>query len=399
VLIISLNYLPSHGTGSNRIISFINSLNKNIFDIIILTFNSKLNKNDDFQQIYNQPIKIINFNNYFPLFKGSHLIYQGLFLPDDYFGWILTTLLNIKKFKDIDIIFCTYIPKSSIIIGALLKKILKKTLIIDFRDSWTNNPYIKYPTILHKKYDELLEQLVIKMADIITVSTKTIYNEYNKKYSFLKNRIYYLPNGFDEKKLPLNKPTKFNKFTIIYTGSFYGSRQPYVFYQALINLSKSNKEIFNDINVVFIGALGSNNINFIENSILKKIIQIYDVLPYDTTLEYILKSHLLLLIEYTNSVTTKVYDYIICDGPILALINKGELYDLLNKYSNICNIVTTNDVSYVESIILKEYTDYKNNVKKNNDPILYKNFKHTYDRVIIGKKFSKLVHYVLLRKA
>src|SRR5437867_13143679 len=70
----------------------------------------------------------------------------------------------------IDIIFATAPPFADFLVACKLKEKYQIPLIIDYRDSWTDNPFSFYPTPLHRFINTKHEEEVLRVTDkVITV--------------------------------------------------------------------------------------------------------------------------------------------------------------------------------------------------------------------------------------
>ncbi len=184
-------------------------------------------------------------------------IIRNLFPIDDKIGWLPYAKKagrQLLKTKRYDAIMATIGPYTSGLAAYKLSRQYKIPLIIDYRDHWTMNPYIKFITPFHKMFSERWEKRILEHASVITTVSKTMKNDLLSKFgNRLSLKIKVMYNGWDEEDfndVPVRKKTK--KIIIRYIGNFYGHQTPKYFIEATENLKKKN-ELPEDIQIEFIG--------------------------------------------------------------------------------------------------------------------------------------------------
>jgi hypothetical protein len=110
------------------------------------------------------------------LFGGARRwTFRNVFLPDRVITWLPFAVdrgRQVVKNEGIDVIFATCPPHSVALIGAVLKLLTNKPLVIDFRDDWIDTPwYLSKPKIV-RKINRILEKWVVKTADKVTLVTE-----------------------------------------------------------------------------------------------------------------------------------------------------------------------------------------------------------------------------------
>ena len=201
-----------------------------------------------------------------------------IFIPNDMnIGWLPFAIQQGNKLMNknkIDLIYATFPPAVNILIGCLLKKITDKPLVLDFRDPWTQNPFIKYPSRFHKKAEETMEKVCLQSAEYIITATESMMQNIIEKYPFVSRKCITITNGFDPEDFENLKRWNYGtKFTITYTGSFYGLRTPKFFLIALRELVK-DEEIKDNIQIIFVGRYSEYCHELVSKIILEKIVKI-----------------------------------------------------------------------------------------------------------------------------
>ncbi len=184
----------------------------------------------------------------------AEFIRATFFIPDARRGWLRYAVKEGKKIIDEekpDIIFSSSPPYTCAMIAMKLKRYYFKKYgkqvpwISDFRDAWTG--YLTTPDrwLIPAAIDASYERKTLDEADGVTMVATGIKDDFDEKYPDIsKDKKYFLiRNGFDSedyKGIEYN-PAKNDKFTVVYTGSMYGKRNPFFFIDTLAELVKQNK--------------------------------------------------------------------------------------------------------------------------------------------------------------
>ena len=377
-------YINEIHPGNFRVTSFIDEMKKTKKMHVVNTSESKIEDRVSYHFVEDKASTLFDK-------KGklrNNPIFKTFFLPLFYLGWILSCYHVSSKLiekEKIDYIFVSYRPPQIIIVGFLLKlKYNKCKLITEYRDSWTDNPYTKFPSRSIKKIAEIIEYNILDKSDLIIVVSVVEKNRFLEKYDHIEEKIVIIRNGFFDYEIASEKNSL---FTITHSGSFFGSRQPDSFLKAYKKFIKYGK--INDSQLVFVGRLDEKNIDKISKLGLLNYVELVGNLDYKESLSKICNSSALLLIEYTDSMTSKIYDYISSGNPIIALTNNIELIKFIKKYSPHSEIITENDIEKIVTSINTLYDEWKNGVK----PKFNKKdeFFRKYSRMSLAKK---LVHEI-----
>jgi glycosyltransferase involved in cell wall biosynthesis len=203
----------------------------------------------------------------------------------------------------------------------------KGRLVIDFRDPWVGNPYIKKARFL-KTLDRLVERFVVKKADLIVANTEQLKEEMLERYPDRIDSMMVLPNSFDPMnfidlpKLSLNR----NKLIIAHAGFLYLGRDPIDILNALSDLIKNKIDIAQQIEFHQIGKIQLEydlNEKTTEMMIEKQVVNAGQM-DHRQCLGYLSMADVLILIQpNTNTqIPSKLYEYIYLEKPIISVTNK-----------------------------------------------------------------------------
>lgn len=295
----------------------------------------------------------------------------NLVLPDIYILWnrpAYQKACRIIEENNIDVVFTTGNPFSTHLLGLKLKKKFRKIKwLADFRDPWATNPINDQKKLLHI-IEKSMEKSVVVSCDKLIFTTEGMkglyFNEYGKYIA--EDKIKVVNNGADIEdfnKYNNMKLRKSKKFTISYVGALYHQfRDPSLFFRG-IRKAIEKLDYTEDIIVEFIGNKYLEFDEIVSKYCLEKYIYNIHHLSHDEAVFKMIGADLLLLIEgrYESSkylIAGKLYEYIMSNTPVLALIGEGENYNII-KNEDAGYVVTGFDEEEIADIIVSEYNRWK----------------------------------------
>ncbi|MBI5541114.1 MAG: hypothetical protein HY951_13695 [Bacteroidia bacterium] len=380
VILLSVYFPPILSVASNRMIAFAKYLDKEKYNVSVVTLYSDGSENvelpDNVKVYYvknSQFLKLATFKKH-----SSYLVHKlkalwnkiiiSLNIPE-YSSWQKGAL---KKLKDIiepdseTIIIASFPVEEPLEVAIKIKTEFPKVkFIADLRDALSTNPFVNEQ--IRNRYDNL-EKRVINSADIITTVSEPIIEDL--KIKLTNNKIVFseIRNGFDFLPGNINKVN--DKFTITYAGTFYADRNPTHFFNALISLIET-KQI--EIPVVnFLGVSGG----IIIPKALKEIVNCFERVEYEQIIPKLKSSDALLLIQPGNGFkglfSGKIFDYLGAMRPIIAAIDKTDVAAKLIFDCNAGFVASFDNEKEISDAILSAYKLWKNNesLKFNEELIL-----------------------------
>ncbi len=329
--------------------------------------------------LFNKPFKILGIP-----FKRNHFL-EYLCIPDPHIAW-RCLFRGITEAKKADLLYVSCAPFSAALKSALIKTFTGKPLVLDFRDPWTINQY-RYTPKLRKPVEKALEKMVLKKADCLILNTPGTVDYYKTHFSGLEDKLVYIPNGY-EKILEAKPEREKGPFTIVHTGSFYGSRSPINLLQALVELDNP------DIEFIHAGVDSEEFPNFEGKVKMTNL----GMLPKAEALDLCRKADLLYLrqgheehIDRYVAVGAKTYDYLSTGLPILAECPKGDNSDIIAKHANKSWII--NEDSNVEAI--KRAISEAYSQKDQRKVAVKKSFREEFSREVLILKLEDVFKKVL----
>lgn len=181
---------------------------------------------------------------------------RKVFVPDVYGGWAWSAArvgTDLVRREEISVVYATCPPYSTALAGARIATTTGVPLVVDLRDAWTLSPYApSYLFPWQRRREERLETVVLETAAHVVTATDAIREDYERTYPEIRDRISTVLNGFDPELLPA-RVQPFPRFTIAYTGFFYGAQSPESFLDALSVVLHEHRVPPGDLHFVWAG--------------------------------------------------------------------------------------------------------------------------------------------------
>ncbi len=269
------------------------------------------------------------------------------FLPDSRILWLPFAVLKIWKIhrqNPVDLLLASLPPFSTGLIARTAGKLFTIPYLLDFRDSWTDNPYLPVPTGLHKKIQTMMEEKTIRRATGCVFVNPALRDYYLAKISVLKripSRV--IRNGYDPDDFQVieaeGQTGEENCFQIGVMGTVYSQgNAPLPLLEAFSFLHQREKELSQKLRLVFIGKWAGEFLQRIKEHPCHQQISLVDYLPHQQALAYARRLDALALAVQSDlpgsaQVTPgRIYEYLYLQKPILAMCSPaGDLAWLVHE--------------------------------------------------------------------
>lgn len=310
----------------------------------------------------------------------AEFIRATFFIPDARVGWFPYAVAQGREIierEGIDAIYSSSPPYTTAIIARHLHRATKIPWVAGFRDPWTG--FLSTPNrwFLPRAIDRSMEYTVLRDATMVEAAWRGILKDMMQKYPELPcTKFFYLPNGFDSADYPNDVAPPQGRFTVTYTGSMYGVRNPKSFLQAVEELVSEGKIDQATIRLKFIGRFGSEVQEMFASSRVRDAIEVVSYLPHSESVRELLRaSALLLIVDETKDsaeiVPGKVFEYLGARRPILALAPRGAVAELLEE-TRAGFVAPNHDIEAIKRAFLECYEKFgyrKETFKPNDDAI------------------------------
>jgi hypothetical protein len=255
-------------------------------------------------------------------------------LPDPYVGWVpFAAVAAVQAFRrqKPNVVFTSSPPLSSHLVGLVLKAVFGVPWVADFRDPWLS--LFREKKSLAEKAESYLGRQVLKKADKIISVSDEMNEKFTRSYPLICSDKYDLiTNGYDPDDYTGIMPYRFDKFTILHTGEVF-KRDPSPVLESVKRLAASEK-IGKDFQLVFLGSLYKKPIR--ADDATRDMIKVWEPVPHRNAVGYMLGADVLLLLmgetaDYTIGYSSKFFEYLFANKPILAIAPDGPIPGLVES--------------------------------------------------------------------
>lgn len=365
LLIISTEYFPDNGPGADRISALTRGIMEKGIDVCVLRTIDVGNK--CLWKVQRKEEDLIQTKS--AKLRYGHRTFLdrllNIFIPLEpkivlsFFNFRCVLDKAIKEFEP-DIIFSSSNPLTTSLFALYASKRYDIDFIPEFRDPWSSNPLRTWPSYFHYAVERLLEKYIYENSKelvVNTIASRTLLLQGNP--SIPENKVHVLSHSFDTQNLNISKSHIASKeiLTIGYAGGFYigGHKSflqkslsyrkvnaidmdssPITLLKAVEQLNACKKDI--EYRIVFVGTK-KNQIAHLLNKEIEESISFLKSVPRHEVTDILRSCDCVYItnppIPNSPFISTKTFDYLAMDKPILAELEKGEQLSVLKK-SELC---------------------------------------------------------------
>lgn len=289
------------------------------------------------------------------------------FVPDQMTLWprlAWRTASQVVRTFSPDAMFSTAPPASSHLLALRLKRTFGLPWVADFRDEWTKNPFTEYSTKLHERLNRRLERRVLETCDRLTSISEPLVESFRDALPAEEHaKCSVLYNGYDEEDFSGPPPPLAERFTITYTGNFYGHRQPTTFFRALERIVRDGTIPINDLRVVFAGTNVFRRDPTIDMGTVERVLELRPTVPHREAIDLMRRSSAVLLVisgqSGQGSLTGKLFEYLASGRPILALVPPHGAAAAIIRELDAGIVVDPDDPEAVVTAVTRLYRQWK----------------------------------------
>lgn len=265
---------------------------------------------------------------------------------------------------DRNVLVTTSPPHSIHIAGLIVARARKIPWVVDFRDPWDQYPTTGRYENRHpiRRY---LERTILKTADAVISTTETNTRILRERHASLSpGKFRTVTNSFDALKVGIPAPGDSDHFVISYTGIFYPEKDPYTFFRALRSwfdamAPEARKRMEHLMRVRLIGTPQGVTRSVVSDLYLDGVVQFVDRVPHPEAIRLTKQSDLVLVSIGLGHRTrpgwlpSKLFEYLGCGVPILAIGREGEMMETIRR-TNSGYVITSEDHAAVHRILEEE---------------------------------------------
>lgn len=286
------------------------------------------------------------------LLNAYRILRDWFLFPDAAVGWILFALsrgVETVREHNIDIIVASVGPYTSALLAAMISRRTRVPFVLDFRDGWTDYPYLGQPTPLHAWGHRRLESRVVQQAEGICVYGEFLRNRLEARYPRVADRLEVITNGYDPEDFERTGPAPKSRSVrrIVYSGGVY-SRYETHFDGLLRVLEGLPDAVRESLEVLFVGQMRIPDVHKrIAAAHLEDQVRIIGYQSHLDCISYLLSADACLLFlpeADKQAYSGKVFEYLRAGCPIIACVEpNGACADLLRSVGQADYLVAPGD--------------------------------------------------------
>ncbi|MCG3154075.1 MAG: hypothetical protein DKINENOH_00667 [bacterium] len=287
----------------------------------------------------------------------KNLAFTCAFIPDEYAGWVPAAVaagMRLLQQDDYALIYSTGPPNSTHVIAWQLSRRTGVPWVADLRDLWDQYPdsYNPWRWRWRAKLDDWLERKMLGGAThLVAVSEEMRRHLLQKRVAARPEKITVITNGFDPADFAaLPPPAHSHCFTVVHSGTLFPWRSIRPFLAAWQRLPQPEL-----LRLELLGIVPESDCRVIQASGLAAQIERKEYLPYRETLRHLINADALLLLigrqpHAANVLTSKLFDYIGAQRPILALGPAGAARQLIET-ENLGVVLAEEDTPAIAAVL------------------------------------------------
>jgi glycosyltransferase involved in cell wall biosynthesis len=295
------------------------------------------------------------------------VVRSTLYFPDETIGWVpyaLWAAIKLHQKNPFDVIYTTNPPRSSALVGLMLKRLLGVPLVTEFMDPW-------YPQArpLRRKSEEWLMTQLLRKSERVVVMVRQHAEELIGSFGVPAEKLVVVRNGFFEEDFVSIEHTEPNDldpayFHFSHFGTIYPGNQGN-FFTALAELVRERSELRNQIRLHLVGFPCEEVLRYTQESALKDITEFHGFLPKrEDALQMMRSSDCLVLCwgrpDFSRlAIAGKTYDYLRVGRPIVAVTAEGGGVEELVKQAQAGWAVSPNDTDGIKRVLTQVLGDLR----------------------------------------
>ena len=289
-----------------------------------------------------------------------------LFVPDARVGWLLTGVgpgIRFARQFGADIVYSSSPPYTCALLGRSIARGAGIPWVPELRDPWTeflSAPKRPEPA---RAFDRKLERSVYHDAPRLVIAWSGIAADLRGKYPDEDaSKFRLVPNGYDPEDVSGVTPVQNSRFTVVYTGSLYGVRNPETFLEAIGRLLARGDMDADRVRIRFIGRFGEDVRAMFRNPDVAHVVEERGYLPHAQSVSELLGAHALLLVVddvpgSEHIVPGKVFEYLGARRPVLAVGPDGDVAELVRSVGA-GRVLARKEVEGIASAMIELYREW-----------------------------------------
>ncbi len=276
--------------------------------------------------------------------------------PDEWGGWMPWALpAGLFRARRPDLILATLPVFTNAVLGALLSRALRVALVLDYRDPWSAAARRSGLPLWRRRLDQRIERFCLKQASLVVATTGSIAEEVCAHGA---PPCVVVPNAFDRRQTDPIEPAAYDRFNIVYAGTFYESRTAGPILEAMRLLRSRDALPRQGLTLRVLGASGAEVRTLAERMEVSDLVEDEGFLPYAGALSRMKGADLLLLVVgegHATQIPAKLYDYLAARRFILALAPPRSEAARLVEDLGVGRVVAPGDIEGIARLLAERF--------------------------------------------
>lgn len=263
------------------------------------------------------------------------------------------------------LVFVSMSPFQDARVASSVSRQLRIPWVADLRDPWALDEFQVYRSSLHRLAETLKMASALRTASLIVMNTPEAAARLKTLPGFRRKNIISVTNGYDAADFASRIPAaRADQFTIVHAGYLHTAaglhqrrhalqysvlgrtqsgvkilaRSHYFLLRALDRWLAEDPSILNRVSVVLVGKPSAVDLEVVQHSAVKSIVQFTGYLSHADSTRVIRAANLLFLPMHEMSprrratiVPGKTYEYMATGVPVLACVPEGDAKDFLRQ--------------------------------------------------------------------
>ena len=265
---------------------------------------------------------------------------DGAAVPDTKSYWAIPAVMrgiSIVRSQGVDLLYSTSWPFSDHLAGLALHRWTHRPWIADFRDPWLQHYNYGARSERHDRWNRRLETQICRRASFVVSATALANAAMQRDHPDLpRDKFITIGNGYDHADFDGDvRPD--DDFSIVYCGTFYGSRNPAGFFAGVDRFLEQRPEAESHLRIT---CMGTQLDGAFDPPATKARCKFLPWTSHEQCLRRLRAARVLLLIQHVEpqvqlTVPGKLYEYMASGVHILSLNTQpGENEGLLRQYGH-----------------------------------------------------------------
>lgn len=298
----------------------------------------------------------------------KHLILDwGFAFPDPQCAWLKPAVTAAKlwpRSETPDAVLATGGPWTSLLVGQALAEHWRVPFIADYRDPWSNNPYVSFQSPFLNRRARALEASVCRSAGRIIANTPELQAQLARDYPEHAHKIVAITNGYDPDLFPRVAGARAEDggtqdsrqgMELCHFGTVYGKRTPVVLFQVALELVEAGRLTSSHVRFRFVGSWD------VDDPVCERVAQALEragilkrdpAVPHHACLQQMLQADALLVMQPDSplQIPGKLYEYVATRRPLVLIGGEGATANLVNRCG--FGVAVPNDAARIRQVLL-----------------------------------------------